>query len=107
MGKAYSEDLRLKALAALDGGMKKMAIHQSFGSASGTLSVSCQVDDAPTAVASSELGTRDDDAQALSTTFTAIPYSHTNSYSHSYTNANSYSHTNAHANSHTNGNTST
>lgn len=31
MGKAYSEDLRLKALAALDGGMKKMAVHRAFG----------------------------------------------------------------------------
>lgn len=37
MGKAYSEDLRLKALAALDRGMKKMAIHQSFGVARSTL----------------------------------------------------------------------
>lgn len=37
MGKAYSEDLRQKALAALDGGMKKMAIHQSFGIARSTL----------------------------------------------------------------------
>lgn len=37
MGKAYSEDLRLKALAALDGGMKKMAVHQAFGIARSTL----------------------------------------------------------------------
>lgn len=37
MGKAYGEDLRLKALAALDGGMKKMAIHQNFGIARSTL----------------------------------------------------------------------
>lgn len=37
MGKAYSEDLRLKALAALDGGQTKMAIHKSFGIARSTL----------------------------------------------------------------------
>jgi transposase len=37
MGKAYSEDLRLKALSALDAGMKKMAVHQAFGIARSTL----------------------------------------------------------------------
>lgn len=37
MGKAYSEDLRLKALAALDGGMKKMAVHRAFGISRSTL----------------------------------------------------------------------
>jgi len=37
MGKAYSEDLRLKALAALDGGQTKMTIHKSFGIARSTL----------------------------------------------------------------------
>lgn len=37
MGKAYSEDLRLKALAALDGGQKKMSVHRSFGIARSTL----------------------------------------------------------------------
>lgn len=37
MGKPYSEDLRLKALAALDGGQKKMAVHKSFGIARSTL----------------------------------------------------------------------
>lgn len=37
MGKSYSEDLRLKALAALDGGMKKMAVHRVFGVSRSTL----------------------------------------------------------------------
>lgn len=37
MGKAYSEDLRLKALSALDGGMKKKAVHQTFDIARSTL----------------------------------------------------------------------
>lgn len=37
MGKSYSEDLRLKALAALDGGMKKMAVHRAFGISRSTL----------------------------------------------------------------------
>jgi len=37
MGKAYSEDLRLKALAALDGGLKKMAVHRAFGVSRSTL----------------------------------------------------------------------
>jgi transposase len=37
MGKSYSEDLRLKALAALDGGMKKMAVHRAFGVSRSTL----------------------------------------------------------------------
>ncbi len=37
MGKTYSEDLRLKALAALDGGMKKMAVHRAFGISRSTL----------------------------------------------------------------------
>ena len=37
MGKAYSEDLRLKALVALDGGQTKMTIHKSFGIARSTL----------------------------------------------------------------------
>lgn len=30
MGKAYSQDLRVRVLAALDGGMSKMAAHQTF-----------------------------------------------------------------------------
>lgn len=30
MGKAYSQDLRLRVLAALDGGMSKMAVHRTF-----------------------------------------------------------------------------
>jgi len=34
---SYSEDLRLKALAALDGGMKKMAVHGAFGVSRSTL----------------------------------------------------------------------
>lgn len=37
MGKTYSEDLRLKALCALDGGMKKMAVHRAFGISRSTL----------------------------------------------------------------------
>lgn len=37
MGKAYSEDLRLKALAAIDGGQKKMAVHRAFGISRSTL----------------------------------------------------------------------
>lgn len=37
MGKAYSEDLRLKALAALDGGMQKMAVHRAYGVSRSTL----------------------------------------------------------------------
>jgi len=37
MGRAYSEDLRLKALAALDNGQKKMAIHKTLGIARSTL----------------------------------------------------------------------
>lgn len=37
MDKVYSEDLRLKALSALDGGQTKMAIHKSFGIARSTL----------------------------------------------------------------------
>ena len=37
MGKAYSEDLRLKALAALDSGMKKMAVHRAYGVSRSTL----------------------------------------------------------------------
>ncbi len=37
MGKTYSEDLRLKALAAIDGGQKKMAVHRVFGIARSTL----------------------------------------------------------------------
>jgi transposase len=37
MGKAYTEDLRLKALAALDRGMKKRAVHQTFGVSRSTL----------------------------------------------------------------------
>ena len=37
MGKAYSEDLRLKALAALDSGMKKMVVHRAFGISRSTL----------------------------------------------------------------------
>jgi transposase len=31
MGKSYGEDLRLKALAALDSGMNKMSVHRAFG----------------------------------------------------------------------------
>jgi hypothetical protein len=30
MGKAYSQDLRVRVLAALDGGMSKMAAHRTF-----------------------------------------------------------------------------
>ena len=37
MGKSYSEEVRLKALAALDGGMKKMAVHRAFGVSRSTL----------------------------------------------------------------------
>lgn len=37
MGRAYSEDLRLKALGALDKGQTKMAIHKTFGIARSTL----------------------------------------------------------------------
>ncbi len=37
MGKTYSEDLRLKALAAIDGGQKKMAVHRLFGISRSTL----------------------------------------------------------------------
>ena len=37
MGKCYGEDLRLKALAALDGGMTKMAVHRAFGVSRSTL----------------------------------------------------------------------
>ena len=37
MGKAYSEDLRLRALSALDGGLSKMAVHRVFGISRSTL----------------------------------------------------------------------
>lgn len=37
MGKAYSEDLRLKVLAAVDGGLKKMVAHQMFGISRSTI----------------------------------------------------------------------
>lgn len=37
MGKSYSEDLRLKALEALESGMTKMAVHRSFGISRSTL----------------------------------------------------------------------
>ncbi len=37
MGKTYSEDLRLKALAAIDGGQKKMVVHRLFGISRSTL----------------------------------------------------------------------
>ncbi len=30
MGKAYSQDVRVRVLAALDGGMSKMAVHRTF-----------------------------------------------------------------------------
>ena len=37
MGSAYSQDLRQRVLAALDGGMSKMAVHQVFGISRSTL----------------------------------------------------------------------
>lgn len=37
MGKTYSEDLRMKALAAIDGGQKKMAVHRVLGISRSTL----------------------------------------------------------------------
>jgi len=37
MGRAYSEDLRLQVLKALDGGMSKMAAHRLFGISRSTL----------------------------------------------------------------------
>lgn len=37
MGKAYSEDLRLKVLAALDGGLKKSVAHRLFGISRSTI----------------------------------------------------------------------
>ncbi len=37
MGKTYSEDLRMKALEAIDGGLKKMAVHRAFGISRSTL----------------------------------------------------------------------
>ena len=30
MGKAYSQDLRLRVIAAIDGGMSKMVAHKTF-----------------------------------------------------------------------------
>ena len=37
MGKAYSEDFRLRVLERLDGGMSKMAAHKAFGVSRSTL----------------------------------------------------------------------
>jgi len=37
MGKPYSEDLRLRVLSALDGGMSKMKAHQSFSVSRSTI----------------------------------------------------------------------
>ncbi len=37
MGRAYSEDLRLQVVKALDGGMSKMAAHRLFGISRSTL----------------------------------------------------------------------
>lgn len=37
MGKPYGEELRLKALVALDSGMKKMGVHRAFGVSRSTL----------------------------------------------------------------------
>ena len=37
MGKAYSEDLRLRVLKAIDGGMSKMTAHQTFGVSRSTI----------------------------------------------------------------------
>ncbi len=37
MGKTYSEDLRLKVLAALDGGLKKIVAHRLFGISRSTI----------------------------------------------------------------------
>jgi len=37
MGKAYSEDLRLKVLAALDGGLTKTVAHRLFGISRSTI----------------------------------------------------------------------
>ena len=37
MGAPYSQDLRLRVLAAIDGGMSKMAAHKTFGISRSTL----------------------------------------------------------------------
>ena len=37
MGKSYSEDLRVKVVAAIDGGMSKMAAHKTFGISRSTI----------------------------------------------------------------------
>ena len=37
MGAAYSQDLRLRVLAALDGGLSKMQVHKTFGISRSTI----------------------------------------------------------------------
>jgi transposase len=37
MGKSYSEDLRLKVMTALEGGMSKMVAHKTFGISRSTI----------------------------------------------------------------------